>query len=45
MSDDASVIVSSKNVNLSNRVLSHVNKWFAANKLAVNLDKQIKYNL
>jgi hypothetical protein len=24
---------------LSNRVLSHISKWFAANKLALNLDK------
>jgi hypothetical protein len=41
--DDRSVIISSKNLDdfcmLSNRVLSHMNKWFAANKLALNLDK------
>jgi hypothetical protein len=41
--DDTSIIFSSKNLvefcMLSNRVLSHMSKWFTANKLALNLDK------
>jgi hypothetical protein len=41
--DDTSVIISSKNLNdfciLLNRVVTHMSKWFAANKLALNLDK------
>jgi hypothetical protein len=41
--DDTSVIISSKNLDdfcrLANRVVSHMSKWFAANKLALNLDK------
>jgi hypothetical protein len=41
--DDTSLIISSKNLDdfcmLSNRVLSLMSKWFAANKLALNLDK------
>jgi hypothetical protein len=41
--DDTSIIISSKNLDdfcmLSIRVLSLVGKWFAANKLALNLDK------
>jgi hypothetical protein len=41
--DDTSVIISSKNLDdfcmLWNRVVSHMSKWFAANKLALNLDK------
>jgi hypothetical protein len=40
---DTSAIISSKNLGdfcmLSNRVLSLISKWFAANKLALNLDK------
>jgi hypothetical protein len=38
-----SVIISSKNLDdfcmLSNRVISLISKWFAANKLTLNLDK------
>jgi hypothetical protein len=45
--DDMSVIISSKNLDdfcmLSNRVVSLVGKWFAVNKLTLNLDKN-KYN-
>jgi hypothetical protein len=41
--DDTSVIISSKNLDdfcmLSNRVLSLMSKWFAANKLTLNLNK------
>jgi hypothetical protein len=41
--DDTSIIISSKNLGdfcmLSSRVLSLMSKWFAANKLALNLDK------
>jgi hypothetical protein len=41
--DDTNVIISSKNLDvfcmLSNRVLSLMSKWFAANKLALNLHK------
>jgi hypothetical protein len=40
--DDTSVIISSKNVDFcakSNKVLSHISKWFTADKLALNLDK------
>jgi hypothetical protein len=41
--DDTSIIISDKNLNdscmLSNRVLSLMSKWFAANKLDLNLDK------
>jgi hypothetical protein len=43
--DDMSVIISSKNFDdfcmLSNRVLSLMGKWFAENKLTLNLDKAI----
>jgi hypothetical protein len=41
--DDVSVIISSKNVDdfcmLSNRVVSLMGKWFALNKLTLDLDK------
>jgi hypothetical protein len=41
--DDTSVIISSKNLDdfcmLTNRVASHMSKWFDANKLTLNLDK------
>jgi hypothetical protein len=41
--NDTSVTISSKNLvefsMLSNRVLSHVSKWFTDNKLSLNLDK------
>jgi hypothetical protein len=41
--DDMSIIMSSKNLDdfcmLSNRVISLVSKWFAVNKLTLNLDK------
>jgi hypothetical protein len=41
--NDTSAIISSRNSDdffiLSNRALSHMSKWFAANKLALNLDK------
>jgi hypothetical protein len=41
--DNTSVTISSKNLDdfcmLSNRILSLMRKWFAANKLALNLDK------
>jgi hypothetical protein len=41
--DDTSVIISSKNLDdfciLSKRVVSLMSKWFAANKLTLNLDK------
>jgi hypothetical protein len=41
--DDTSVTISSKNLDdfcmLSNRVLSLISRFFAANKLALNLDK------
>ncbi|PNF23822.1 hypothetical protein B7P43_G15913 [Cryptotermes secundus] len=41
--DDTSVIISSKMFDdfcaISNRVLSHMNKWFNANRLALNLNK------
>jgi hypothetical protein len=41
--DDMSVIISSKNLDdfcmLSNMVVSLMGKWFAANKLTLNLDK------
>jgi hypothetical protein len=40
--DDTSIIISSKNLDfcmLSNRVLSLMSKWFAANMLTLNLDK------
>jgi hypothetical protein len=41
--DDTSLIISSKNLDyfcmLSKRVLSLMSKWFAANKLALKLDK------
>jgi hypothetical protein len=41
--DGTNVIISRKNLDdfciLSNRILSHMSKWFAANKLALNLDK------
>jgi hypothetical protein len=41
--DETSVIISGKNLDdfcmLSNRVVSHMSKWFAANKLAMCLDK------
>jgi hypothetical protein len=41
--DDTNVIISSKNLvefcMLSNRDLSHMSKWFTANKLVLNLDK------
>jgi hypothetical protein len=40
---DIRVIFSSKNLDdfcrLANRVVSHTSKWFAANKLTLNLDK------
>jgi hypothetical protein len=40
---DSSVLISSRNVedfcSVSNLVVSHMIKWFAANKLVVNLDK------
>jgi len=40
--DDISVIISSRNFegffSLSNLVLSHTLKWFAANRLVLNLD-------
>jgi hypothetical protein len=43
VANDTKVIISSKNLDefcmLSNRVLSLMSKWFAANKLALNLDK------
>jgi hypothetical protein len=42
VADDTSVIIPSKHLDdfcmLSNRVLSLMSKWFAANKLALNLD-------
>jgi hypothetical protein len=41
--DDTSVIIYSTNFDdfciLSNRAISHTNKWCTANKLAVDLDK------
>jgi hypothetical protein len=41
--DDTSVIISSKNFDdfstMSNTVLPHMSKWFAPNKLVLNLDK------
>jgi len=41
--DDASVIIASKNFenfcSVTNSVLSHMIKWFAAIKLVLNLDK------
>jgi hypothetical protein len=41
--DDTSVIISNKNFDdfcaTSNIVLSHMSKWFTANKLALNLDE------
>jgi hypothetical protein len=41
--DDLSVIISSKRFEdfcrISNIVLCHMSKWFAANRLALNLDK------
>jgi hypothetical protein len=41
--DDTSVIISSKNFYdfcaMSNIALSHMNKWFSANRLALNLNK------
>jgi hypothetical protein len=41
--DDASAIISSKNLDdfcmLSNRAVSLMGKWFAVNKLPLNLDK------
>jgi hypothetical protein len=40
--DDTSVIIPNKKVSfctLANSVLSHMSKWFIANKLALNLDK------
>jgi len=41
--DDTSVIISSRNLknfcSLSNLVLPHTIKWFAANNLVPNLDK------
>jgi mannose/fructose/N-acetylgalactosamine-specific phosphotransferase system component IID len=41
--DDTSVIISSKKFEyfyaMSNTVLSHMNKWFNANKLTLNIDK------
>ena len=41
--DDTSVIISSKNIedfySVANVVLSHMSKWFIANKLVLNLDK------
>jgi hypothetical protein len=41
--DDTSVIISSKMFDdfcaMSNIVLSHMNKWFNANRLALNIDK------
>jgi hypothetical protein len=40
---DTSVIISSKHFDdlciLSNKAFSHMSKWFAANKLALNVDK------
>jgi hypothetical protein len=43
LADDTSFIISCKKSNdfhtLSNIVLCHMNKWFSANKLALNLDK------
>jgi hypothetical protein len=40
---DTNVIISNKNFDyfckLTNSVLSHVSKWFTANKLALSLDK------
>ena len=40
---DTSVLISSRNLedfcSVSNLVVSHMIKWFAANKLVVNLDK------
>jgi len=42
--DDTSVIISSRNFEdlclLSNLVLSHMIKWFAANNFVLNLDKK-----
>ena len=41
--DDTDVIISSRHFGdicwVSNLVLSHVIKWFAANKLVLNIDK------
>jgi hypothetical protein len=41
--DETSIIISNKNLDdfytLPNRVLSLMSKWFAANKMALNLDK------
>jgi hypothetical protein len=41
--DDKSVIISSKKFDdfcaMSNTVLSHMNKWFNANRLVLNIDK------
>jgi hypothetical protein len=41
--DDLSIIISSKRFDdfcrISNIVLCHMSKWFAANRLALNLDK------
>jgi hypothetical protein len=42
--DDTTVIIFNKNFDnfcsTSNKVLSHMSKWFTANKLALNLDKK-----
>jgi hypothetical protein len=41
--DDASVMIASRNYknfcSVTNSILSHIIKWFAANKLVLNLDK------
>jgi hypothetical protein len=41
--NDTNVIISNKNFDdfctISNIVLSHISKWFTANRLALNLDK------
>jgi hypothetical protein len=43
VADDTSVVISNRNFDdfcaKSNTVLSHMSKWFTANKLALNLDK------
>jgi len=43
LAGDTSVLISSRNLedfcSVSNLVVSHMIKWFAANKLVVNLDK------
>jgi hypothetical protein len=43
--DGTSVLIYSKNFDdfctVSNTVLSHMSEWFTANKMALNLDKQV----